>query len=424
MKTTVAERPNKDTTLKNLQTSDKFNINDDQEKELYNEHIKQAVLNRFPQAHTILLCGSQGRALSNGTHLPQKNSDYDFVILYDNFEESIQASMFSCQKLFIPSENRTISMDYKVFDKTSLENHVDETVNIRRFPFLFSMIRDGHIVKGGEKSVTQLKSWAKKIIDQGPAKLNVEQIDAEIEKLRSFINNAQQDSLTERTIKSLALEAANFIPQSILRQKLCWESGTNRVFQYLAETHPLEEQELIDSYESAVKNKDLSKFVQKALSLLGRYENDKNSPNCLLDFNKQQTKIPTELHDIQKQSDLNLCRIMIDQYLDRLDAAYARGQGYELGTQAALWSTLNKASELLHTPGRTDSKVTTCALDFNQDRDGILTNFLNRLVDKDYDTCRDIANAILSPVGGLAFEYLERPYIDDLTKRLALKPNT
>ena len=390
-----------------LATKPVFNTHVDAERELYKSHIETTVLNRFPDASVILLCGSQGRALSNGIHLPQKNSDYDFVILYDKFDEKIASSMFSCQKLYIPEENRTISIDYKVFDTDSFNDHINETVNIRRFPFLFNMIRDGHIVKGDAVKVAELKALSESIVTEGPAPLSTQQNDQEIAKLQNLLSRCERNNGDLYEIKDIALTAANQIPQSILRLRGHWESGTNRIFNYLFEVLPVQSEKFMTAYKQAIEKQDLSLLGQIAADTLQDYiiARETSKPYIETIYNPD---IDRSVADIKAQSDQNLCRIMIDQYLDRLEIAYTRGEGYELGTQASLWETIKKMTILMD--------KTEC-----QETQNLMKNFADKVIEKDYIACRNIADAILNPVGGLNFEYLERPYTDDLKRRIALK---
>lgn len=396
------------------------------EDNIYLNFIKPQLEKRFINADCIMLAGSHGRLLNDGERLPKKNSDYDFVIFYENLPEDFPSCMFSSMKVeTAPGEY--VSLDFKIYDREGLNDHIQETKYLRRFPFLFNMIMDGHVIfeTAGSGLSQKLKEKARRVLEGGPALLTKSQLDSEIKYIKDLENAIESCDLSREHLKqAMAFECLDIISKKLLRSEIVWESCTNRTLDYLSNALPEEFWLIMPAYEKAL-NGNFSAFKKLTSQITQTLEQYKQHGHYIEETGHAQNEADRQeaVHpEILKQSNINAQRIMIDQYLDRLEDIGDRGYAYEIATKAALWMALKSniaaQADTASAPGSEKLNY----LDQQHFADGHLSAFLTALKDHDIAACRTLAEKMLENIGAFDFEYIERIYPADLGKRILRDP--
>lgn len=392
----------------------------DQQLEKY---ITPYLFNSFGDAEAILLCGSQARLL-NGQGDPRqhakKNSDYDFILLYRDLPARFPAAQFASRWMDIPGMDEPVSIDLKIVDYDYLRFHARHTREVRRFPFLFSMIGDAYPLMDKNGIVPTLKEEAKIFIADGPAPLSVSERKAfkdRLDSLEKEIAKAGMDSAAgehvedPRVCQVLALEGLHALSHDFLKSASKWTSPIGRNLEQMNIDAPEKVDEIISSFNNAAMCRPAySKILQDIRANLPR---DAAPPDSSL---LQQNIAAFVTQEEKEDSDRKGAKIMIGQYLARLKDNDNTNPVRISEVKSVLWTAMkNYLAQRVGTP--TGFGVEAADAADQAFGKPALKEFFTALQADDVPKMYEIANDVLSDQGGVSFNYLERIYVEDLARR-------
>ncbi len=387
-----------------------------QATDILETHIKPYLLEHLGDADAILLAGSHARVL-NGETAPdataKKNSDFDFVIFYDALPPRFAAAMFASQWMHIPGLAEPVSIDLKIIDRSYLDFHAQHTREVRRFPFLFSMILDAYPLHCQDEKLNDLRAQATAFIDAGPAPLGPSVIAESQAKLAS-LETALTSAETPRDHHIAALEGLQMLAGLELLTAQDWISPIGRNLVGLRQAQPGAEKSLTAAF-NRVHGGDAAAYrpiARGLLEQLAKHQQQNNPDSVLLAQNITTTVGQYEINDSNRKGD----KIMLGQYLARMKDAAVMDDLRLMELKCVLWLTAK--SYLCRRYGETFAYGAKQAerLDAAADRP-LLMPLLTAIRAEDVPAMYLAVNSILSDQGGVTFDYLERIYVEDLARR-------
>ncbi len=382
------------------------------------DHVKPYILERFKDADMILLCGSQARVLNQGGALdasvaPKKNSDYDFILLYPELPEKYPAALFASGWIDVPGHGERVSIDMKIMDYDYLAVHAQHTRELRRFPFLFDMLKDAYPIQDVNGVLPTLRQEAVRLLNAGPLPLGPTQIN----EIRSQLNNlsmALNQPHSNVGQKMVAVESLHILANSYLRSSVIWDSPLDRHLSSLCQAIPSAGIRLAKAFNEASVGDfgSYQTFIQKVQGKLDKRAGENNADSVLLqqDIGKFVTV------EEKQKSDQQGAKIMVGQYLARMKDVQAYETVRRYGLESVLWLTLKKYQcEQMNVP----FSYGEAAVQKADDAAGrpILRTLFTAIRDNNTHKIEGLANTILANQGGLTFDYLERIYVEDLARR-------
>lgn len=385
--------------------------------DLLETFIKPYLIEHLGDADAIFLAGSHARVL-NGNAAPdslaKKNSDYDFVILFDTLPARFPAAMFASQWLQIPGQDEPVSIDLKIIDRAYLEYHARHTREVRRFPFLFSMILDAHpLVCKNAATLDELRAMAADFVDAGPAPLGPASIADCTRKLDS-LDQALDQATTPRDHAIVALEGLQALAGLRLLAAQDWISPIGRSLVSLRQSQPGEENRLTDAF-NKVQGGDTAAYRRASQEILAQLEQHRRADHA---DSPLLAPIPTDIVAAGESDDSNRKgdKIMLGQYLARLKDADVMEPLRLIELKCVLWLTAK--AYLCRRQGETLAYGAEQASRLDAvNGTPLLMPLFDAITRDDLPAMQTCVNAILADQGGVAFSYLERIYIEDLARR-------
>ena len=383
---------------------------------IFEDHVKPYIMERFSDADLVLLCGSQAR-LMNQTCVentaPKKNSDYDFILLYPELPEKYPAALFASGWIDIPGQDEPVSVDMKIMDYEYLAFHAQHTYEVRRFPFLFNMIKDAYPVVDRHNYLPALRQEADDFLERGPARLGTAQIQEMRTRLAAFSQTLNK-TVGRQDCAILAMEGLQMLANHYLRAELKWDSAIDRNLVGLSQECPGVDRTLMQAFNDASRgNMDGYKDFIAAINVkLNRREAENITDSPLLHQDILAYVDPAE----KSKSDQQGAKIMTGQYIARLKDAKTLEPARKAEIDSLLWMTLKKyATEQAGQPFRFGLWGAASAESGLQS--GVLSRLFSAIKRGDMADASIVADDILANQGGLKFDYLERIYVEDLARR-------
>ncbi|WP_435641249.1 hypothetical protein [Micavibrio aeruginosavorus] len=382
------------------------------------DHVKPYILERFKDADLILLCGSQARVLNNPSAAdtaaaPKKNSDYDFILLYPELPEKYPAALFASGWIDVPGQDERVSIDMKIMDFDYLAFHAQHTREIRRFPFLFDMLKDAYPIQDRNGVLPILRGEATRLLNAGPSPLGPTQINETRTQLNTLVDalNKPHSNVGQ---KMVALETLHGLSNSYLRSITIWDSPLDRHLASLCQALPTAGSHLAKAFNEASVGdfgnyQIFANMVQRNLDARAN-ENFDDSVLFAQDVSKYVTA------EEKSTSDRQGAKIMAGQYLARMKDAEAYDFVRRCGLESVLWLTLKKYQ--CEQMGVSFSYGEDSVLNADEKAGRpILKTLFSAIRDCNTHKIAGLADIILADQGGLKFDYLERIYVEDLARR-------
>lgn len=382
--------------------------------DLLETHIKPYLLKTLGDADAIMLSGSHARALRGETAaIAKKNSDYDFIIYFDTLPARYPAAMFASQWLTIPGHDEPVSIDLKIIDRAYLEYHTRHTHEVRRFPFLFSMIMDAFPLTGDSGLLATLRQMAIDFITAGPAPIGPRQI-AETQGKLDSLEAAMGTNATPRDHAITALEGLPMLANAHLTALQKWVSPIGRALVTLRDEYPGTEKRLVSAFNQAnggdyVAYRTITRDITQ---LLHKRHLEGNADSALLNPNAAGAVTQNEIDVSNNKGD----KIMLGQYLARLKDAADMDPLRLTELKCVLWTTAKSyLCRRFHLPFAYGAKQ-AYQLDTLMGQP-VLEKLLSGIQHEDITAMHTAINLILGDQSGIAFGYLERIYTEDLARR-------
>ena len=382
--------------------------------DLLETHIKPYLLQTLGDADAILLSGSQARALNGEiTAVAKKNSDYDFIIYFDELPARYPAAMFASEWLHIPGQDEPVSIDLKIIDRAYLELHTQHTHEVRRFPFLFTMIGDAYPLKDDAGLLDAMRQKALDFIKDGPAPVGPKQI-AEYQSKIDSLRRAMDGSASAQDNAVVALEGLPMLANAQLFSNQQWVSPIGRALVTLRDSTPGEETRLVSAFNKA-SGADYVIYrtvMHEIESNLSDRRMEDNADSELLNPNASGTVALSEIDDSNSKGD----KIMLGQYLARMKDAAEMDPLRLVELKCILWTTaksyLCRRFDIPFAFGAQQAHELDTRLG-----QPVLATLLSAIQREDVDAMYKSVNTILGDQSGVAFGYLERIYTEDLARR-------
>lgn len=383
--------------------------------DLLETHIKPYLLQTLGDADAILLSGSQARAMNGDVTATsaKKNSDYDFIIYFDELPARYPAAMFASQWLQIPGQDEPVSIDLKIIDRAYLEYHTQHTHEVRRFPFLFTMIMDAYALKDDAALITGMRQKAIDFINAGPAPVGPKQIAEQQGKIDS-LRRAMDASTTARDNAVVAYEGLPMLANAQLLSSQQWVSPIGRALVSLRDSNPGEEKRLVSAFNKASGSDYVAyrTVMQEIETTLNDRRMEANADSDLLNPNAAGTVAQSEIDDSNSKGD----KIMLGQYLARMKDAAEMDPLRLIELKCILWTTaksyLCRRFDVPFAFGAQQADELDARLG-----QPALSTLLGAIQREDVDAMYQSVNTILGDQSGVAFGYLERLYTEDLARR-------
>lgn len=391
--------------------------------DLLETHIKPYLLQSLGDADAILLAGSHARVL-NGETAPtataKKNSDYDFIVYFDELPARFTAAMFASVWLDVPGRDEPVSIDLKIIDRAYLDYHAQHTHEVRRFPFLFTMITDAYPIHDEGGFLKRLYKMAADFIAAGPAPLGPTQIAETQGKLKS-LEHAMATSTCANDNAIAALEGLQMLANATLLTAQDWVSPIGRSLVTLRQSQPGQDKRLVAAF-NKVNGGDYTGYrevMRDIEATLERRKAENNSDSPLIAAAAAGIVSQREIDDSNSKGD----KIMLGQYLARMKDAGEMEDLRLIELKCVLWLTAK--SYLCRKHGLPFAYGAAQAHQLDQlTGQPVLATLFSAIQREDVDAMYKSVNTILGDQSGVAFNYLERIYTEDLSRRRQLSTSS
>lgn len=387
--------------------------------DLLETHIKPYLLQSLGDADAILLAGSHARVL-NGETAPtataKKNSDYDFIVYFDELPARFPAAMFASVWLDVPGRDEPVSIDLKIIDRAYLEYHAQHTHEVRRFPFLFTMITDAYPIHDEGGFLTRLYKMAADFIAAGPAPLGPTQIAETHSKLKS-LEHAMATSTCAQDNAIAALEGLQMLANAQLLTAQDWVSPIGRSLVNLRDAQPGQDKRLVSAFNKVnggdyTAYRDIMRDIERALE---QRKAENNPDSALIAAAAAGSVSQREIDDSNSKGD----KIMLGQYLARMKDAGEMEELRLMELKSVLWLTAKTYMCRQQGVPFAYGAAQAHALDQRLGQP-VLANLFAAIQREDVAAMYNSVNTILGDQSGVAFNYLERIYTEDLSRRRQL----
>ncbi|HEY9677138.1 MAG TPA: nucleotidyltransferase domain-containing protein [Drouetiella sp.] len=211
------------------------------------ETAKEILEEKFSDASVLLLAGSIVRG--EGTRF----SDLDLVVVYDNVERAWRESF-----LF-----RGWPVEAFVHDEETLNYFCHKIDAASAFASLPQMIIEGIVIKDTADLAAKLKDMARSIIEQGPPKLD----SNDLNKRRYHITDLIDDMREPRSSAELMATGAQLLDvlgDFYLRANNMWSASGKTMFRKLAVADPQIEHQFQSAFHELFANANQAACIQLA----------------------------------------------------------------------------------------------------------------------------------------------------------------
>lgn len=378
-----------------------------------------------PHADVVIMAGSYGRAMKQGSYQPLTSSDVDLVILYSDLEKggfSCAVQSFSQEEVGTAlgeDKPRIMMIDTNVLDLAGLHYHDKIVRDVAPYAFINVMLDEGHVLIDRLGIGAVLQEKAARFLAEGPRPTPAPQFQAEIDDIRAYmVAIGDADCATDRQMLG-ALALYPFC-EYVLGVHDYWRSGSNQAYRRLVSEFPEDAAEMTRCFARLIREGDAGdalNFMQKMIKR-GEATLPARPPEAV-----------TPAWPVEKHVDADICRqrgdmfqkFMTEHLCEALETSKKRG---ELAYLENMSSTLNFiVRNLCSRDGDAAPAAGIETLYFlNTKLPDLMPNVLTALEGQSTAPIAAAAEQSLSHLGGMHYQQLRNVYIDDLARVNATKP--
>ncbi len=386
--------------------------------------IKPYLAKYHPDADVVIMAGSYGRAMRQGSYQPIASSDVDLVIIYKDLEKGgfrAASQIFSQEDVGTAlgeAVPRTMMVDTNIHDLASLHYHDKMVKEQIKVPYINVMLDEGYVLIDRLGIASILQEKAAKYLEEGPAPAPRAQWQSEIVRLETYLADVRSvESLEEK--RFLGTMALLHTCEFALGLNQNWRSGSNQAYRRLTKFSPEDAEKITKSFSDIMRHGRTEAFE----SLMEDYIRRGKSILPQLPEEKCAVPYPVETHvgreDIQNIRDLFL-KFMTDHLCEALETSKKRGEFAYLENLSA---TVNYTKTILETRDciTAPSEGREAMRYLGQKMPDIMPVLLQAMDEDIYEPLRHLANEALSHMGGLHYSRLQNYYADDLARINALE---
>lgn len=377
-----------------------------------------------PHAELVIMAGSYGRAMKEGSYQPLSSSDVDLVIVYSDLEKG----GFKCAVQSFTQEEvgtalgeapRIMMIDTNVHDLASLHYH-DKTVReTSPYAFINVMLDEGYLLRDRLGIGQILQEKAAKFLKEGPVPTPAPQFAAEIADLKAFASAiAAADTAADRQM--LGLQALFPVCEYVLGLHGYWRSGSNQAYRRLYAQFPDDAKALCDAFSTLIRTGEAG----PTQSLLGEYITRGEATLSARPQEALKNAYPAAdfVSAEERAASQNLfLKFMTDHLCEALETSKKRGELAYLENFSATLSFITR-----NTVARDGDAMPAAGIETMRYLNGkypeLMPQVLAALDGESHTPIAKVGEASLAHMGGLHYQHLRNVYIDDLARVNATQP--
>ncbi len=388
-----------------------------QAQDFVEKFIKPWLEKHHPHADLVVMAGSFGRAMKNGSYQPIASSDVDLVIVYKDLEKGgfkAATQIFTMEDVGTVMEEgkpRIMMVDTNIHDFASLHYHDQIVRENKSVAFINVMLDEGYVLKDTQGIGPVIQQKAKEFLAEGPLPTTKAGWQSEISTLQTFLKDIHEAKSAEEK-RFLGAMALIHVCDFGLHLQGRWPRF-NQAYRVFDQDFPQEGQKISDAFSDLIRNGDST----KAEVLLADYikqggKKAKAAPDSRTDvlFSVKDNVPADEVRAVSKM----FSKFALEHYCEALETSQRRGELAHLSNLSATLMMLKGAQEANDGVAPTTGKA---AMHFFNDRlPDTLPVVLQGVDDKQFDGLRRVAEHALSDMGGLHYSRLENYYLDDVAR--------
>ncbi len=374
-----------------------------------------------PNADVVIMAGSYGRAMKQGSWQPIASSDVDLVIIYRDLENGgfkAATQVFTMDEVGTKlgeDKPRIMMIDTNIHDLASLHYHDKIVRENKSVAFINVMLDEGYLLRDRLGIGPILQEKAGEFLSEGPTPLTKLKWNSEIGLMATFLKDIKEAKSTEEKqfIGAMALiHACDFG----LHLKGAWPRF-NQAYRVYDTKFPEEGKQLTEAFSELIRDGN----SVKAEALLEGFIRDGKAkqavaPDSAVDM----------LHPVDKfvpAEEIAACNKMfakfaLEHYCEALEASSRRGELAHLSNLSATILGLKGKQE---TNDGVAPSFGAAAMHYLNDKlPNTLPAVLDGLREKNFDGVRKVAENVLADMGGLHYSRLENYYLDDIARVKAM----
>ena len=394
-----------------------------QVSDVVEKFIKPYLAKYHPNADIVIMAGSYGRAMKQGSYQPIASSDIDLVIIYSDLEKGgfkAATQIFSMEDVgkAMGGDSRIMMVDTNIHDFASLHYHdkiVRETTNMA---FMNTMLDEGYVLIDKNGVAPILQERAARFLADGPAPTPRAKWQSEIDRLETFLKDIRAAGSAEEK-RFLGLMCLIHTCEYVLGLHQCWRSGSNQAYRQISKFFPEDEKKITAGFSALIRYGDatgveglLEEFVARGKQLLPKLPEAGRQP-----LYPVEKFVPNQ--ESQQIKDLFM-KFMTEHLCEALGTSHKRGELAYLENISATTIFIKSILEARNAEQGGDGKAGMHYLG-NKIPD-ILPVMLQAIDENEHEPVIKLANEALSHMGGINYTRLQNHYLDDVARIYAAQP--
>jgi hypothetical protein len=391
--------------------------------EVVEKFIKPYLAKHHPNADIVIMAGSYGRAMKQGSYQPIASSDIDLVIIYSDLEKGgfkAATQIFSMEDVgkAMGGDSRIMMIDTNIHDLASLHYHDKVVREMTNMAFMNTMLDEGHILIDRNGVAPILQEKATKFLAEGPAPTPKAVWQGEIERLETFLKDIRAADSTEEK-RFMGLMCLIHVCEYVLGLHQCWRSGSNQAYRQISKFFPEDGKKITDSFSALIRNGDaagvealLEEFVARGKQLLPQLPEIERRPLYPVD-----AYVPKSESDQVRNV---FMKFMTEHLCEALGTSHKRGELAYLENLSATTIFIKSILEARNGAPGGDGKAGMHYL--GGKLPDILPVMLQAVDEREYEPVIKLANEALSHMGGINYTRLQNHYLDDVARIYAAQP--
>lgn len=388
-----------------------------QAQDFVEKFIKPWLEKHHPNADLVVMAGSFGRAMKNGSYQPIASSDVDLVIVYKDLEKGgfkAATQIFTMEDVGTvmgEEKPRIMMVDTNIHDFASLHYHDQIVRENKSVAFINVMLDEGYVVKDTQGIGPVIQQKAKEFLAEGPLPRSKTTWQQETAQLETFLKDIQAAPSTEEK-RFLGAMALIHVCDFGLHLKGRWPRF-NQAYRLYDADYPEEGKKIADAFSALIRHGDAGQAEQLLTDYIkAGQDKAKAATDARPDvFFSVEENVPAE---DRRAIGKMFSKFALEHYCEALETSQRRGELAHLSNLSATLLMLKGAQE---TNDGVAPKTGTAAMHYFNDRlPDTLPVTLQGVDDKQFDGLRRVAEHALADMGGLHYSRLENYYLDDIAR--------
>jgi len=388
-----------------------------QVNDIVEKFIKPYLAKHHPNADIVIMAGSYGRAMKQGSYQPIASSDIDLVIIYSDLEKGgfkAATKIYTMEDVgkAMGGESRSMMIDTNIHDFASLHYHDKVVREITNMAFMYVMLDEGYILidKNGVAPILQEK--AAKFLAEGPAPTPRAVWQGEIARLETFLQDLRTAGSTEEK-RFLGLMCLIHVCEYTLGLHQYWRSGSNQAYRSISKFFPEDGRKITDSFSALIRHGDaagvealLEEFVARGKQLLPELPE-----SAQLSLYPVDNFVPKQ--ESQQINDMFM-KFLTEHLCEALETSQKRGELAYLENISAATIFLKSILEAKNGEPGGDGKAGMHYL--GNKLPDVLPVMLQAIDENEHEPVIRLANEALSHMGGINYTRLQNHYLEDVAR--------